>query len=293
MGSRSRTWKKPSLKYGRPPTAQRLKASISSKATQKTIVTFHQLNRDLERARASGDQAQIKRFQQQIDAIGGIKAYQQASIQGQAVDRGGDSSTILLKWLEPVREELLKASPKMKMLEIGALSTRNACSRSGVFDVTHIDLNSQGPGIEQQDFMARPLPAGADDKLDVVSLSLVLNFVPDAKVRGEMLRRTTTFLQHRISSSSNEIGKVMPSLFLVLPAPCVTNSRYFDDHQLGRIMGSLGYALMHRKETAKLVYYLWHLQHRQALEQQSFAKTKIRDGRTMNNFHVVLQRPNS
>ncbi|KAK4622194.1 25S rRNA (adenine(2142)-N(1))-methyltransferase [Fulvia fulva] len=292
MGSNHRASKKQSLKSGRPPAAQKTMASISSKATQKTIVTFHQLNRDLEKAKSNGDEVQAKRIQQQIDNLGGIKAYQQASIQGQSVDRGGDSSTVLLKWMDPMRDATSKESPKLKMLEVGALSTKNACSRSGLFDVTHIDLNSQAPGIEQQDFMARPLPATADDKFDIISLSLVLNFVPEAKGRGEMLRRTTSFLQNRIFSSS-EVAKVMPSLFLVLPAPCVTNSRYFDDHQLRYIMESLGYSLLHRKETAKLVYYLWHLGKIPISGKQNFAKTKIRDGRTMNNFHVVLQRPNS
>lgn len=40
--------------------------------------------------------------------------------------------------------------------------------------MTRIDLNSQGPGIEKQDFMDRPLPTSDQSRFDILSLSLVL-----------------------------------------------------------------------------------------------------------------------
>ena len=66
------------------------------------------------------------------------------------------------------------------MLEVGALSTSNACSRSGLFEIERIDLNSQAEGITQQDFMERPLPKDSSEQFEIISLSLVLNYVPDA-----------------------------------------------------------------------------------------------------------------
>lgn len=292
--------KKASLKAGRPPTAKHKFKKMSSKATQKTIVAFHQLNKDLAKAKAEKDVAKLKIIKTQMENLGGLKAYQAASIQGQSADRGGDSSLVLMKWLEPILGDLRSltqieaADPdqgKFSMLEVGALSTKNACSKSGVFDITRIDLNSQAPGIQQQDFMARPLPTHSLDTFDVISLSLVLNFVPSASSRGEMLRRTTAFLRSR-ETTSLALQDYTGLLFLVLPASCALNSRYFNDERLMLIMASLGYVMLQRKQTAKLVYYLWQLRDEPAApEKQMFGKEKVRDGPGMNNFYVELAAP--
>lgn len=135
--------------------------------------------------------------------------------------------------------------------------------------------------------MQRPLPTTSTsyEKFDLISLSLVLNFVPSAQERGSMLRRTTKFLQAR-----PELGEWSALLFLVLPAPCVVNSRYFNDERLALIMASLGYVLRERKQTSKLVYYLWQLRDAPAKRmEQRFGKVKVRDGGAMNNFCVVLE----
>lgn len=317
------------LQAGRPPTAKLTKKK-SSKATQKTIVAFHQLNKELATARSNSDLATIASIENKMKALGGLKAYQAASIQGQSADRGGDSSLVLMKWLAPLKLELSALDQKFKMLEVGALSTKNACSKSGLFDVTHIDLNSQAKGILKQDFMERALPAleADDDKFDMISLSLVLNFVPSPAGRGEMLRRTTRFLRQRQideeiatdaqessspSCSASSLSVTDPSspirttarpsrtsdayltdyratLFLVLPASCVLNSRYFNDERLTLIMASLGYCLLQRKETRKLVYYLWVWRDEpEPMEEQKFAKIKVREGGGMNNFWVELK----
>jgi len=188
----------------------------------------------------------------------------------------------------------LKAESKLKLLEVGALSTSNACSKSGHFDVQRIDLNSQGDGILQQDFMERPLPKSAAEQFDIISLSLVLNYVPDAPGRGEMLKRTCQFLdtRHRIDRDA-AVQAVFPALFLVLPAPCITNSRYMDEGRLGEIMGSLGYVLLQRKQTAKLVYYLWQLKSlpsegRMKTKTRKFPKKEVNPGAGRNNFSVIV-----
>lgn len=169
-----------------------------------------------------------------------------------------------------------------RMLEVGALRVDNAAARSGLFaTVERIDLHAQERGIVTQDFMERPLPAVAEEEgFDVVSLSLVLNYVGDAKARGEMLRRVEWFLRKRgkrrkkwrddgderakeEEKQTNEQDgcccqrRWFPGLFLVLPAPCVTNSRYLDEERLEAMIRGLGYVRAKRKLSLKLIYYFW------------------------------------
>lgn len=283
-----------SLAHGRPPTLQKPK-SISRQATKALINAHHVLEKRKAQAIAKGDAAQQVAIDKEIAALGGIEKYQQASLQGQRNDRGGDSSRVLMEWLKPVHPALKEAAQgsalrPFRMLEVGALSTTNECSKSRFFSMQRIDLNSQGEGITQQDFMERPLPKDDSERFDIISLSLVLNFVPDARVRGDMLLRTLDFLVQPGSNAGPELEKFFPSLFLVLPAPCVTNSRYMDESRLEAIMTSIGYIKTEYKLTQKLVYYLWTRTNNPA-SRIKFAKTQIRTGGTRNNFAVLLNGP--
>ncbi|KAK4661912.1 25S rRNA (adenine2142-N1)-methyltransferase [Podospora pseudopauciseta] len=277
-----------SLAAGRPPILQRQPKSITRKSTKALINKHHLLEKRKKQALAKGDDAGVAAIDAEIQALGGLEAYQKASLQGQREDRGGDSSRVLMEWVQPCFTAHKEGSDRMlKMLEVGALSTQNACSQSGYFDITRIDLNSQGEGILQQDFMERPLPKDDTERFDIISLSLVLNFVPDPKGRGDMLKRTTEFL--RAAGRYLEAPSLttnFPSLFLVLPAPCVTNSRYLDEERLVGIMASLGYAKVESKTTQRLVYYLWRREGKGIARR--FRKEEIRAGPTRNNFAVVL-----
>ncbi|KAL2271701.1 hypothetical protein VTJ83DRAFT_1072 [Remersonia thermophila] len=285
--------KKPkSLSAGRPPVAHRAK-SMSRSATKALINKHHLLQKRKRQAIAKGDKAEIAAIEAEIEALGGLKTYQEASLQGQRHDRGGDSSRVLMQWLTPCLSAHLRQDSerrRLHMLEVGALSTENACSKSGHFDIVRIDLNSQGDGILQQDFMERPLPRDESERFDIISLSLVLNYVPEPKDRGEMLRRTTRFLRApgRYIGDDPQLAAHFPSLFLVLPAPCVTNSRYLDEERLGAIMESLGYVKVASKMTQRLVYYLWRRDKIGGGKEASFPKKEIRSGSTRNNFAVVL-----
>jgi 25S rRNA (adenine2142-N1)-methyltransferase len=187
---------------------------------------------------------------------------------------------------------------KLRMLEVGSLSPDNAVSKSPLFSVTRIDLHSQHPGlIESQDFMLRPLPISDDDKFDVISLSLVLNYVPDPVARGEMLRRTVQFLRFEPSPQpekpkrveNDSLARFSQSLFLVLPAPCVTNSRYLDERRLEAMMGSIGYAPVYRKLSSKLIYSLWRLDDDQAIKNPTkFKKEEVNPGKFRNNFAMTM-----
>jgi 25S rRNA (adenine2142-N1)-methyltransferase len=278
-----------SLSHGRPPTAKPIR-SLSSRATRTLIRSHHTLEKLKAKALAEGDTVRAADLQHQINSQGGIESYQRASLIGQRSDRGGDSSKILMDWLEPIVPALKEQATKgqrYRMLEVGCLSITNACSKSHLFDVERIDLNSQAEGIEQQDFMERPLPTDQKEQFDIISLSLVLNYVPDAVGRGQMLLRTLEFLKPQ--QQREELEKFLPALFLVLPASCVTNSRYMDEAKLEAIMESLGYVNVKKKLSNKLVYYLWTVALAVPKRTSSFKKVEVRSGKDRNNFAIVLK----
>ncbi|KAF2238480.1 hypothetical protein EV356DRAFT_573087 [Viridothelium virens] len=313
-----------SLSNGRPPLSQKTSTSLSSKATRTLIRTHHNLEKAHARALNTGDSSTAETLSAEIQERGGLRLYQRASTIGQSASRGGDSSKILVQWLE----ELLPSSPApapsapsplalqssrnsapaLSLLDVGCLNPENHCARTKLFDhgrgVVRIDLRSAHPLIQQQDFMSRPLPSGDAERFDVLSLSLVLNYVPDPVGRGEMLQRTREFL--RVPGDGGDVrgsdgkggtgmaqkrARVLPCLFLVLPAPCVTNSRYLTEERLEEMMGELGFALVKRKLSAKLVYFLWRYDGSNTTreEKEVFPKKEIRPGRTRNNFCIVLR----
>lgn len=290
MGVKKKQRPRQNLAAGRPPTVKRPK-SITRKATKSLIGKIHVLEKRRVQAAAKGDAAEEARIAAEIESLGGLEKYQEASLQGQREDRGGDSSRVLLDWFAAsgISPSILGNHARLRMLEVGALSTDNACSKSGLFDIERIDLNSQGEGILQQDFMLRPLPRDDSQKFDVISLSLVLNFVPEPRKRGQMLRRTLEFLHASRGYSNSSLNSLFPSLFLVLPAPCVTNSRYLDEERLGAIMSSLGYTKVKSKITQRLVYYLWKRDAANPVGHEEFAKKELRPGGSRNNFAIVLK----
>lgn len=84
-----------------------------------------------------------------------------------------------------MRECGAAADINSRMLEIGALKPDNYAGCKWILN-TPIDLRSNHPGITEQDFLLRDLPRGDEDRFDVISCSLVINFVPDVRNRGEM-----------------------------------------------------------------------------------------------------------
>ena len=293
--------KKPNLLSRTRPPIQHPK-SLSSKTTRDLIRTHHTLHKKLTQALKSNNHDLAVSTRSQIDALGGLQQYQQASIIGQSSDRGGDSTKLLMEWLSEIWSSPKTLAhtqssnvevPKLRMLEVGALSPHNACSRSNFVEVERIDLHSQHPSILEQDFMLRPVPTAAklpDEGFDLLSLSLVVNYVPEAIARGEMLRRVAQFL--RKSAQSLPDGRDMgyfPGLFLVLPSSCIENSRYLDQHRLNAIMESIGYIQVRMKMSKKLVYYLWRFEGSIGAQGRIFGKEEVRKGNGRNNFAIVLR----
>ncbi|PYH94972.1 nucleolus protein [Aspergillus ellipticus CBS 707.79] len=287
MSRASTQWKKrPALlSRTRPPTVKANNTALSSKATRNVIRSHHRLLKARAQALQSGDEILAGKIDAQIRENGGLKSYQLASKLGQSLDRGGDSSKVLVDWMALRLRPLENTVYKFRVLEIGALSTKNACSMNKHLDVTRIDLNSQEAGILRQDFMEMPLPKNEDDKFHVISLSLVLNYVPDPAGRGEMLKRCVSFLTK--SSLPGSSISTTPSLFLVLPVACVTNSRYLTTDRLDDIMCSIGFVLAKSKQTSKLIFQLWD--HKSEYKPKPFKKEALNPGKTRNNFAIVVK----
>jgi 25S rRNA (adenine2142-N1)-methyltransferase len=87
--------------------------AVSRKVTQSTISQFHTLLKQKaivkRQIAATGEKdddghkellARLVEIENKLEASGGLKAYQEASRLGQAEDRGGDSSKILVGWLK-------------------------------------------------------------------------------------------------------------------------------------------------------------------------------------------------
>ncbi|KAF2630238.1 hypothetical protein BU25DRAFT_254734 [Macroventuria anomochaeta] len=279
------------LASGRPPVS-RPKERMSAQQSRTIIRTHHRLHKQLAAAQKTGDEMKAKELEAAIENNGGIAAYQAASKQGQANDRGGDSSKVLVDWLvelgvidRKARGQNSTKQVPLRCLEVGALSTTNAISKfPTLIEMTRIDLNSQGPGIEKQDFMKRPLPKSDQERFDILSLSLVLNYVPDAIGRGAMLHQIIQFLKSKKGYAAD--NESLPLLFFVLPLPCIDNSRYIDEPRLLGIMDSLGLVLAKKRMTAKLCYYL--LRWTGTVRRTRFEKKQIRDKAGMNNFSIEV-----
>ena len=67
-------------------------------------------------------------------------------------------------------------------------------------DVTPIDLHSRHPGIREQDFLQLDEEENRE-KWDLISLSLVVNFVPEPKDRGEQIHGVWVYEADRCLSS--------------------------------------------------------------------------------------------
>ncbi|KAG0041750.1 hypothetical protein BGZ83_001362 [Gryganskiella cystojenkinii] len=211
---------------------------------------FHHHHRSSGKDNTTTDLTRIAEIRKEMDDLGGLDMYQKASTLGQSKQRGGDSS----KWLIPVIEKChaqlnKKTDPPLTLLDIGALSPHNYQKYSSWIKTTPIDLNPQDPLITKMDFLEMPVPKKPAELFDIVCLSLVVNFVGDPAQRGEILRQSTRFLVPRTGL-----------LYLVLPLPCIQNSRYMDHELLVEMMESIGYSTMVDHHFAKkLAYYAFRL----------------------------------
>ncbi|KZT44093.1 hypothetical protein SISSUDRAFT_1013156 [Sistotremastrum suecicum HHB10207 ss-3] len=216
----------------------------------------------------------------QVEQVGGLQEYQEMSVRGQGNDRGGGCEKVLIGWLLARDQKAHCTKSGLRLLEVGALLPDNYRSCASWIDVTPIDLHSRHPAILEQDFLQMD-DASNMEKWDILSLSLVLNFVPDAHERGRMLRKCAKFLKRGAF------------LFLTLPLPCVRNSRYVSLETLVQLMQSLGLELVEERwrEGGKLAYWLFCKMDSEGIHpdgQQFRTKRVLLSGKSRNNFAILM-----
>ncbi|KAG8217215.1 nucleolus protein [Butyriboletus roseoflavus] len=261
------------------PTAN---GSSNPHTTRTLIRRFHVLlkkQRQLQKDASSPSNAkELRDVEQEIEHLGGLAAYQRMSSIGQGGDRGGGSEKVLIKWLVGMGLAQRDEKGSLSLLEVGALKPDNYASCSSWITTTPIDLRSRHPSIIEQDFLSMDVDEHTE-RWDLISLSLVVNFVPEPKDRGRMLILAHTFLR--------------PSglLFLALPLPCVENSRYMSFERLELLMTTIGFAEVETKwrQGGKMAYWLYQkIAPDSPLKMDEFRKKSVcREGRR-NNFCILL-----
>ncbi|EIM82491.1 uncharacterized protein STEHIDRAFT_161028 [Stereum hirsutum FP-91666 SS1] len=188
---------------------------------------------------------EMREVEREMESMGGLGVYQRMSSIGQGKDRGGGSERVLIGWLKGMGWKGV-GGVKHRLLEVGALKPDNYAACSSWLDVTPIDLRSRHPLIREQDFLEMDAEEN-EVKWDIVSLSLVVNFVPERKDRGKMLTLAHTMLRPK------------GLLFLALPLPCVLNSRYTTHESLNTLMQHIGFRQVHErwKPGGKMAYWLY------------------------------------
>ncbi|RYG97966.1 hypothetical protein EON65_52055 [archaeon] len=123
-------------------------------------------------------QLKLSEIDQKLEKIGGINKYQEASI----ISTQHFSTS---KWILQAIRRHRPPVPEIKLrtFEVGAINTQ--LQLSPLLAVRSIDLHSQHPLIEEQDFF-RVAPQQA---YDVVVCSMVINCVTESHKRGEMIAR--------------------------------------------------------------------------------------------------------
>ena len=150
------------------------------------------------------------------------------------------------------------ASKKSVVLDVGAIDHQYRKIKD--LAVVPIDLNPQHPDVHRADFfdfakeMIRndALPdyccsraeddVRSDTKFDVIVMSLVLNFVGDPRLRGQMLAL----------AAHSRILRRGGLLFVVLPRACLFNSRYMTNDTFRDLVCSLGFQVVREDTTQKL-----------------------------------------
>lgn len=248
---------------------------ISSRKDRKIITEYHTLNKTIDSVRKNpsilGEDkaAQIAVLEAKKEKIGGINAYQKASKLGEARHGSFNSAKWVLKQLRAFKVYGNRTEDeKLKVLDVGALDN-NYKKHAKWIQCTPIDLNPQSSEVVKADFLKLD-----DKKYHVVVLSLVVNFEGDIRKRGDMLRKCPKLMVDQ------------GYLFIVLPLPCLDNSRYLNEELFVSMMESLGFDVCAHHSSKKLSFFMFRKTRQ--VQVKSFPKKILRKGGNHNNFAIVL-----
>ena len=170
-----------------------------------------------------------------LEAIGGRDAYQEASA---LTTRRHRTAKWTFSVLTRRNRRPKRGERALKTLEVGAINTDLMSAK--FLDVRAIDVKSRHPKIEQLDFFDVPVEA---ESYDVIHSSMVVNCVPTAELRGEMIARTATLLRPK------------GLFFMMLPLRCVTASTRMSQEKMSRLLRACGLRVVEQKRTPKIVFY--------------------------------------
>ncbi|GAA5830853.1 hypothetical protein JCM11251_001098 [Rhodosporidiobolus azoricus] len=281
-----------------PPTAF-VDPSIPKNRQEQTqlIRRFHAIEKQLA-SPALTDSEERKKLEEEREELGGLEGYQAASVHGAEKSRGGETSKWLVKQIKalkvglddekkpekPVEPTILedgtkvwpkKERRKLRLLDVGAIAG-TAYADFNWIDTTSIDLNPQAEHVIKTNFFDFPVPQTEEEKYDLVSLSLVMNYEGSLANRGHMLLHSHSYLRPR------------GYLYLVLPLPCLTNSRYMTPDRLRQILTSTGWEVAQQHDSSKLTHWLLR-RSEQGPDGQVWKRENMREGVMRNNFVIVVR----
>ncbi|KAJ8027124.1 25S rRNA (adenine(2142)-N(1))-methyltransferase [Holothuria leucospilota] len=239
-----RSWKKRKRKQ-KPVTEQSLTIK-KIKKNKKLISAVHVLNQEIDKVKGDSSltayevKAKCQRLQEKIEALGGLGAYQLASKKGESRHGNFNSAQWVLKAIK--EHSGFEKGIKLELLDVGAVSLNYEKQKKWI-KCTSIDLVPQQTGILPQDFFEFKL--SESEVYHVIVLSLVLNFVGTSDKRGLMLHHCSRLCKHG------------GYLFIVLPLPCLKNSRYLDDQLLNSILENVGFKEIKTHNSKKLSFKMF------------------------------------
>lgn len=77
-------------------------------------------------------------------------------------------------------------------------------------------------------------------------------------------------------------------LYLVLPLPCLTNSRYMNHTRLTSILTTLGYKVLKQFDSVKLTYWLLRSLGSSGGDDKVWKREEVRGGGRRNNFCILV-----
>ncbi|KAG6621421.1 25S rRNA (adenine(2142)-N(1))-methyltransferase, Bmt2 [Phytophthora cinnamomi] len=241
----------------------------SRRKARQVTTTFHRLTHELDRLKqhkAADSSARVAEINKQLDALGGRQAYQDASILSTSFHR---TSKWVFQLLTRFELRPKAKQPPLRVLEVGAINTQLlSCPW---LDVRAVDLNSRHERIEQRDFFSLK-PAA---EFQVLVSSMVLNCVPGADKRGEMLRLYREHLKQ---------GGL---LFLMLPLLCLRHSQFMTYARFTKILEAVGFRVRETKDSPKVAFFC--LERTETVnEAASFPQKLLMPGDKRNDFSVVI-----
>lgn len=206
----------------------------SMKQARKITSGFHKATQQLEAATANGDEASKAAAEAELSALGGRASYQAASELTTSRHRTS-------KWMFSLLTEMglrpTKGQPPLKVLEIGAVNTQ--LLSIPWMSVRAIDLRPCLPSIEQADFLKLE-PSAA---FDVMVCAMVLNCVPNAKGRGQMLLQMRDHLRPGGHA------------FVVIPLRCLQDSPHMTPKHFQDALVAAGFKVKRKKVSPKLAFF--------------------------------------